>query len=57
MACEIEASRLLIYNAARLAEAKQSFIKEAAIAKLYSSNVATKITSKCLELMGGVINK
>ncbi|KAF7636183.1 hypothetical protein Mgra_00004441 [Meloidogyne graminicola] len=54
MACEIEASRLLIYNAARLAEAKQSFIKEAAIAKLYSSNVATKITSKCLELMGGV---
>uniref|UniRef100_A0A915N117 Short/branched chain specific acyl-CoA dehydrogenase, mitochondrial n=1 Tax=Meloidogyne javanica TaxID=6303 RepID=A0A915N117_MELJA len=54
LACEIEATRLLVYNAARLAEANQSFIKEAAIAKLYSSNVATKVTSKCVELLGGV---
>jgi short/branched chain acyl-CoA dehydrogenase len=54
MACEIEASRLLVYNAARLKENNLPYIKEAAIAKLYSSNVATKVTSKCVELMGGV---
>lgn len=54
MACDIEAARLLVYNAARLKEANLPYIKEAAIAKLYSSNVATKVTSKCIELMGGV---
>uniref|UniRef100_A0A914I940 Short/branched chain specific acyl-CoA dehydrogenase, mitochondrial n=1 Tax=Globodera rostochiensis TaxID=31243 RepID=A0A914I940_GLORO len=54
LACDIEAARLLVYNAARLKEANLPFIKEAAIAKLFSSNVATKVTSKCLELMGGV---
>lgn len=35
-------------------EANLPYIKEAAMAKLYSSNVATKVTSKCVELMGGV---
>ena len=54
LACEIEAARLLVYNAARLKEAGQTFIKEAAIAKLYASNVATKVTSRCVELLGGV---
>jgi len=54
LATEIEASRLLIYNAARLKEAGLPYIKEAAMSKLFSSNVATKVTSKCVELMGGV---
>ncbi|XP_076041663.1 short/branched chain specific acyl-CoA dehydrogenase, mitochondrial [Oratosquilla oratoria] len=54
MAVEIECARLLVYNAARLREANQPFIKQAAMAKLYSSEVATRVTSKCVELMGGV---
>lgn len=51
---EIEAARLLVYNAARLKETNQPYIKQACMAKLYSSNVATKATSKCVEWMGGV---
>lgn len=54
MAVEIETSRLLIYNAARLKENNLPFIKEAAMAKLQASNVATRVTSLCVELMGGV---
>lgn len=54
LATEIECARLLVYNAARLREAKQPFIKQAGMAKLYSSEVATRVTSKCVELMGGV---
>ncbi|KAG7170703.1 Short/branched chain specific acyl-CoA dehydrogenase-like, partial [Homarus americanus] len=54
LATEIEAARLLVYNSARLKEAGQPFIKQAAMAKLYSSEVATRVTSKCIELMGGV---
>ncbi|XP_068244718.1 short/branched chain specific acyl-CoA dehydrogenase, mitochondrial [Palaemon carinicauda] len=54
LATEIECARLLVYNAARLKEAGQPFIKQAAMAKLYSSEVATRVTSKCIELMGGV---
>lgn len=54
LATDIEAARLLVYNAARLKEAGQPFIKQAAMAKLYSSEVATRVTSKCIELMGGV---
>ncbi|XP_069156870.1 short/branched chain specific acyl-CoA dehydrogenase, mitochondrial isoform X2 [Procambarus clarkii] len=54
LATEIEAARLLVYNSARLKEAGLPFIKQAAMAKLYSSEVATRVTSKCVELMGGV---
>jgi alkylation response protein AidB-like acyl-CoA dehydrogenase len=53
MAVEIEAARLLVYNAARLKDAGKSFVKEAAIAKLYSSRVAEKVASKAIELFGG----
>ena len=53
MAVEIEATRLLVYNAARLKDAGRSFLKEAAIAKLYSSRVAEKVSSKAIELYGG----
>ncbi len=53
MAVEIEATRLLVYNAARLKDAGKPFLKEAAIAKLYSSRVAEKVSSKAIELYGG----
>jgi alkylation response protein AidB-like acyl-CoA dehydrogenase len=54
VAVEIEAARLLTYNAARLKEEGKNFIKEAAMAKLYSSQVAEKAASKAIEWCGGV---
>lgn len=53
MAIDIEAARLLVYNAARLKDAGKSFLKEAAMAKVYSSRVAEKVASKAIELFGG----
>jgi alkylation response protein AidB-like acyl-CoA dehydrogenase len=53
MAVEIEAARLLVYNAARRKDAGQQFLKEAAIAKLYSSRVAESVSSVAIELYGG----
>ena len=53
MAVDIEATRLLVYNAARLKDAGKSFLKEAAIAKLYSSRCAERVSSKAIELYGG----
>ncbi|KAG5358305.1 Short/branched chain specific acyl-CoA dehydrogenase [Yarrowia sp. B02] len=53
-ATEIEAARLLVYNAARLKEAGVPFTKEAAMAKLYASQVAGNVASKAVEWMGGV---
>ncbi len=54
MATEIEAARLLVYNAARLKDAGQSFVMQAAMAKLLSSQVAERVTSLAVELFGGV---
>src|SRR5437588_3200043 len=53
MATELEAARLMVYNAARLKEMGRSFVKEAAMAKLYSSRAAERISSKAIELYGG----
>jgi alkylation response protein AidB-like acyl-CoA dehydrogenase len=53
MATELEAARLLVYNAARMKDAGLSFVKEAAMAKLYSSRVAERVASKAIELYGG----
>jgi alkylation response protein AidB-like acyl-CoA dehydrogenase len=53
MATELEAARLLVYNAARLKDAGKPFVREAAMAKLFSSQVADRTTSQCLELFGG----
>jgi alkylation response protein AidB-like acyl-CoA dehydrogenase len=53
MATELEAARLLVYNAARMKDAGLNFVKEAAIAKLFSSRAAEKISSKAIELFGG----
>jgi len=53
MATDIEAARLLVYNAARLKDAGVPFAQQAAMAKLFSSQVADRVTSQCLELFGG----
>lgn len=53
MATEIEMARLLVYNAARLKEAGQPFLKEAAMCKYYASEVAEKVSSHAIEVFGG----
>jgi alkylation response protein AidB-like acyl-CoA dehydrogenase len=53
MATEIEAARLLVYNAARLKDAKLPYLKEAAMAKYFASNVAERVASQCVEVFGG----
>ncbi|KAJ3332988.1 hypothetical protein HDU76_012331 [Blyttiomyces sp. JEL0837] len=54
IAMEIEAARLLTYNAARLKEQGKDFVKEAAMAKLYASQVAERASAKAVEWVGGV---
>jgi alkylation response protein AidB-like acyl-CoA dehydrogenase len=54
LATEIEAARLLVYNAARLKDNNQPYVKEAAMAKYYASEVACKVAGRCVEMMGGV---
>ena len=53
LATEIEAARLLTYNAARLRDTGARFIKEAAMAKLFASRAAEHVTSKVIEIYGG----
>jgi alkylation response protein AidB-like acyl-CoA dehydrogenase len=53
MATDLEAARLMVYNVARLKDSGQPFAHQAAMAKLFSSQVADRITSACLELFGG----
>jgi len=53
MRTELEAARLMVYNAARLKDAGQPFLVEAAMAKLYASQVAQRIASQCIDLFGG----
>lgn len=53
MRTQLEAARLLVYNAARLKDSGQDFIEAAAIAKLYASRAAEKITSTAIDLFGG----
>jgi alkylation response protein AidB-like acyl-CoA dehydrogenase len=52
-ATELEAARLLVYNAARLRDAGRPFLVEAAMAKLFSSQVAERVTSQAIEHYGG----
>ncbi|QJR38211.1 acyl-CoA dehydrogenase [Gemmatimonas groenlandica] len=52
-ATELEAARLMVYNAARLKDAGQDIAREGAMAKLYSSQMAERVTSLCVELFGG----
>jgi alkylation response protein AidB-like acyl-CoA dehydrogenase len=53
MATEIEAARLLVYNAARLKDVRQPYLKEAAMAKYFASHVAERVASQCVEVFGG----
>lgn len=53
MATEIEAVRMLVYNAARMKDAGMNFVKEAAMTKLFASQVAERVTSLCIEIYGG----
>ena len=53
VATELEASRLLVYNAARLKDEGEDFLVPAAMAKLHSSRMAQKVTSLCIDLYGG----
>jgi len=53
MATEIEAAKLLVYNAARLKDAGQPYVSEAAMCKLFASQVAESVASKCVEIFGG----
>jgi len=52
-ATELEAARLMVYNAARLKDAGHDIAREGAMAKLYSSQVCERVTSLCVELLGG----
>ncbi len=53
MKVELEAARLMVYNAARLKDQGQPFAEDAAMAKLFGSQVAGRVTSQALELFGG----
>ncbi len=53
MATQLEAARLMVYNAARLKDAGLPFTREAAMAKLFSSETANRIAGQALELFGG----
>ena len=53
VATELEASRLLVYNAARLRDTGEDFLVPATMAKLHSSRMAQKVTSLCIDLYGG----
>ncbi len=54
MASEIEAARLLVYNAARLRDAGRPFTTEAAMAKYFASQIAERSASRAIEIFGGV---
>lgn len=53
MATDIEATRLLVYNAARLKDAKLDYVREAAMAKYFASQVAERVASHAVEVYGG----
>ncbi|MEJ2204105.1 MAG: acyl-CoA dehydrogenase [Gemmatimonadota bacterium] len=53
MATEIEAARLLVYNAARLKDSGEPFLRQAAMAKLFASEMAQRVASTCIDLFGG----
>ena len=53
MATEIEAARLMVYNTARMKDAGMPFVKEAAMTKLFASQVAERVTSLAIEIYGG----
>lgn len=53
MVTDIQAARLMVYNAARMKDARQNFVKEAAMTKLFASQVAERVSSLAVEIFGG----
>jgi alkylation response protein AidB-like acyl-CoA dehydrogenase len=53
MAAEIEAAKLMVYNAARLKDAGQPYVRQAAMTKYFASMVAERVASQCVEVFGG----
>jgi butyryl-CoA dehydrogenase/short/branched chain acyl-CoA dehydrogenase len=53
MATEIEAAKLMVYNAARMKDAGLPFLREAAMAKYFVPQVAERVASQCVEVFGG----
>ena len=53
MATEIEAAKLMVYNAARLKDAGHPYVREAAMTKFFVSQVAERVASQCVEVFGG----
>src|SRR5664279_1134254 len=53
MATEIEAAKLMVYNAARLKDAGQPYVREAAMTKYFTSQVAERVASQAVEIFGG----
>jgi len=53
MATDIQATRLMVYNAARMKDARHNFVKEAAMTKLFASQVAERVSSLAVEIHGG----
>lgn len=53
IATELEAARLMVYNCARMKDAGEDFVKQAAMTKLFTSQVAEHVTSQVVELYGG----
>jgi short/branched chain acyl-CoA dehydrogenase len=54
MAVEVEAARLMVYNAARLKDAGQPYLMEAAMCKYFASQIAERVASRAVEILGGV---
>ena len=54
MATEIEAARLMVYNTARLKDAGEPFLAEAAMTKYFTARMAERVTSKAVEVFGGI---
>lgn len=54
MAVDVEAARLMVYNAARLRDAGAPFVTEAAMCKYFASQVAERVASRAVEVLGGV---
>lgn len=54
MATQVEAARLMVYNAARLRDAAQPFVTQAAMAKYFASGIAEEVASQAVEILGGV---
>jgi len=53
MATDVEATRMMVYNAARMKDAGMNFVKEAAMTKYFASQVAERVTSLAVEIYGG----